>query len=87
MSQPSDTICFCAGVTRASIMDAIAQGATTLRDIQQMTGAGVGSRCKELNPKGVCCHADIREILREALGTAGAKQPGGSCCSGPGCAC
>jgi len=80
----NEMVCYCAGVTRASILEAIANGAATLADIQRMTGAGIGSRCKELNPKGVCCHADIREILQDARGSSSVPQPGGSCCGGSG---
>lgn len=64
MVNPDEIICYCARVTRATIVKAIADGAKTLADIQQMTGAGIGSRCKELNPKGVCCHSDIYAILQ-----------------------
>ena len=31
--------------------------------IQEQTKAGVGGRCKELNPRGRCCHPDIKELL------------------------
>lgn len=86
MIDTDETICYCAGVTRVSILEAIANGAKTLEDIQRMTGAGMGSRCKELNPKGVCCHADILEILQKALGVQRGREPGGSCC-GPGHSC
>lgn len=87
MSPPDDMICYCGGVTRASILEAIMNGATTLADIQRMTGAGIGSRCKELNPKGVCCHADILKILQDVRVASSVSQPGGSCCGGSGCAC
>lgn len=87
MSQSDETVCYCAGVTRGAIVEAIADGAATLADIQQMTGAGIGSRCKELNPKGVCCHADIREILRTESDGSDVSLPGDSCCGAPGCAC
>jgi len=59
-------------------MDAIRRGAKTLKDIQQATGAGVGSRCQELNPKAVCCHGDILAILKEVL--ASQSHSTGCCC-------
>lgn len=74
-----DTVCYCAGVTRGAIVDAIRAGARTLQDVQLTTGAGIGSRCKDVNPKGVCCHADIRAIIERELGQ-GAEPACGSCC-------
>ncbi|NLP06051.1 hypothetical protein GX411_08900 [Candidatus Fermentibacteria bacterium] len=77
MSGPDDIICYCGKVTRGAILNAISSGARTLEDIQRMTGAGVGSRCRELNPRGVCCHADILGILDE---TAESGARGSDCC-------
>ncbi|PKQ19546.1 MAG: NAD(P)H-nitrite reductase [Actinobacteria bacterium HGW-Actinobacteria-6] len=88
MVDPNETVCYCAGVARASIVDAIADGAKTLTDIQQMTGAGIGSRCKELNPKGACCHSDIRAILQVESGPQDEPSCGCSCgCGEPGSTC
>lgn len=77
MSGPDDIVCYCGSVTRGAILSAISRGAMTLEDVQRMTGAGVGSRCRELNPTGLCCHADILGILEETVGTGG---DGRSCC-------
>jgi len=71
-------VCYCGSVRRSAIVDAIRRGAKTLKDIQQATGAGVGSRCQELNPKGVCCHGDILAILKEVLGSQSSSS--GCCC-------
>jgi len=65
----TDLVCYCGGVDRATIVAAIRHGASSLKDVQRMTGAGVGSRCKELNPKGVCCHSDIRAIIEAERGS------------------
>ena len=81
MSTQSDPlICYCGQVTRGRIVAAIRAGATTLKQIQETTGAGVGDRCKELNPKGTCCIPDIVAILKEETG---AKQA--DICSCPHC--
>jgi bacterioferritin-associated ferredoxin len=80
LNNSNETVCFCAGVSRATIVDAIRHGAATLKDIQQKVGAGIGSRCNELNPKGVCCHADILAILEAELGPRGGTSAGCSCC-------
>jgi len=73
-----EMVCYCGSVRRSAIMDAVRRGAKTLKDIQQATGAGVGSRCQELNPKGVCCHPDILAILKEVLGSQ--SDSSGCCC-------
>jgi bacterioferritin-associated ferredoxin len=61
-------VCCCGKVSRTRIVKAIRAGATTLKQIQKATGAGVGKRCKELNPKGVCCIPDILAMLKEETG-------------------
>jgi NAD(P)H-nitrite reductase large subunit len=70
-------ICYCGNVSREQIVRAIRGGAKSLEQIQKATGAGVGKRCKELNPKGICCIPDIVEVLRAETGTQ----------SGDGCSC
>ncbi len=78
MSTQSDPlVCYCGKVTRGRIVAAIRSGATTLKQIQETTGAGVGDRCKELNPKGTCCIPDILVILKEETGM---KEPDGCTC-------
>ena len=80
MANSDEMVCYCGGVRRSTIVDAIRRGAKTLKDIQQTTGAGLGSRCQELNPKGVCCHPDILAILKAVLGSQGGSN-GCCCCS------
>ena len=65
MNQESEEkmICYCKKVGKKEIEVAIENGASSLADVQRLTGAGTGSRCKELNPKGVCCHRDILELF------------------------
>jgi len=73
-----DIICFCKGVSEATISHAIRDGAHTLKDIQKVTGACTGNRCKELNPKGRCCSSDIISLLQRVTGTK--VQENGCCC-------
>ena len=47
-----EVICYCAGVTKAQILEALDHGARHLADIKQMTGACTIGRCKELSPTG-----------------------------------
>ncbi len=73
-----EMICYCIGVTRSRIVQAVRNGAHTLKAIQESTGACTGNRCKELNPRGRCCSVDIIEIIRQETGTG----PKGDCCCG-----
>ena len=62
---PADElICYCSSVTKKQVVLAIKNGANSINEIQRTTGAGVGGRCKELNPLGRCCHPDLAELLR-----------------------
>ncbi len=62
--EPSETlVCFCSQVDKGIVVSAIQNGASDVKTIQEQTKAGVGGRCKELNPRGRCCHPDIKELL------------------------
>jgi len=56
-------ICFCSRMDKATVVATIQKGANDVKVIQEQTKAGVGGRCKELNPRGRCCHPDIKELL------------------------
>lgn len=60
----SKTICYCNNVSEATIIHAIKNGANSLIDIQEVTGACTGNRCKELNPSGKCCSSDIIRLIK-----------------------
>ena len=47
-----EMVCYCAGVTKAQILEALDNGARNLNDIKQMPGACTIGRCKELSPTG-----------------------------------
>ena len=57
------TICYCKNTTEETIKEAIANGAKTLKEIQENTGACTGNQCKELNPSGKCCSVEINMML------------------------
>ncbi|MFA5433260.1 MAG: (2Fe-2S)-binding protein [Candidatus Paceibacterota bacterium] len=71
------TICYCKNIPEETVLNAILNGAKTLKDIKEMTGACTGNQCKELNPSGKCCSGDINTLLNN---TDTAK--GCSCCCG-----
>lgn len=78
-----EIICYCMNVRRSQIVKAIEDGAKSLKDIQHMTKACTGNRCKELNPKGKCCNKDIYAILKKQDVT----DTSSSCCSCRGDCC
>lgn len=62
---PRDTVvCYCKNINKQQILRAITDGAKTLKDIQNITGACTGNQCETLNPSGKCCSSDINELLR-----------------------
>lgn len=61
----SEIICYCSNVNREKILEAIANGAKSLQDIRNMTGACTLGKCKELSPTKKCCSANIIKILNE----------------------
>ena len=65
MGNLNEIICYCKNVSKIEIETAIQNGAKTLKEIQDSTGACTGNQCKELNPKGICCSGDINALLPE----------------------
>jgi bacterioferritin-associated ferredoxin len=59
----NEIICYCKNISKSDIKEAIAKGAKNLKDIQEMTDACTGNRCKELNPKSKCCSEDILKMF------------------------
>ena len=51
MKMKDEIVCYCSNVTKGQIIEAVHNGAETLKDIQQMTGACTVGRCRELSPK------------------------------------
>jgi len=63
----NEIICYCSNVNKQEILNAIKDGAKTLQDIRDITGACTLGRCKEFSPKKKCCSADIIKILNENI--------------------
>ena len=70
-------ICYCKNVPESTIVQAIQDGARTLDDVKNKTGACTGNQCKTLNPKGICCSGDIVEIIERELNV---RLQNKSCC-------
>jgi len=60
-----EIVCYCSNVSKQKIIEAIKDGAKTLQDIRNMTGACTLGKCKELSPKKKCCSSDIIKILNQ----------------------
>lgn len=61
----NEIICYCSNVSMGKILEAIANGAKSLQDIRNMTGACTLGKCKELSPTKKCCSTNIIKILNE----------------------
>ena len=53
------TVCYCMGITNGMVKDAVDSGATTLEEVQEITGAGT-----------VCgaCVDNVRRLVEEFVG-------------------
>ena len=63
----SPTICYCIDVDEATIINAVKNGADTLKKVKEQTKACTGNECKEKNPKGRCCSVEIKQIIKDNI--------------------
>ena len=61
--EDNDLICYCIEVSKGEIVNAIKQGATTLKEIKANTKACTGNECKEKNPNKRCCYKEIKALI------------------------
>jgi NAD(P)H-nitrite reductase large subunit len=59
----NDLICYCVEVDKGTIVSAIHNGATTLKEIKARTGACTGDMCATKNPNRRCCSKEIKQLL------------------------
>lgn len=60
-----EMVCYCQGVTKSQLRQAVEMGAYTLALVKTATNAGRCARdCESENPRGRCCAADISELIR-----------------------
>ena len=60
-------VCYCNHVTEQDIIEAIENGALTVKDVIDKTGAMKNSNCAVNNPKGVCCYSDIVYVFNKHM--------------------
>ena len=58
-----EPVCWCSGVSKRTVVDAIRNGARNMNDICHQTDACTQGRCKELSPRGRCCSKEINLLL------------------------
>ncbi|HBA70682.1 MAG: hypothetical protein A2X82_18420 [Geobacteraceae bacterium GWC2_55_20] len=58
-----ETVCWCSGVSKATILEAKRNGARDMDDIRRISGACTVGRCKDLSPRGRCCSMEIKRLL------------------------
>ena len=56
-------VCYCKRVTKKEIIMAINNGARSVEDIREATGACTGNQCRTLNPTGRSCFNDIQAMI------------------------
>ena len=59
-----DLICYCTKVDKKNIVDAIKNGANTLKSIKETTTACTGDECAIVNPNKRCCGKEIKQLLK-----------------------
>ncbi len=68
-------ICYCAGITRDEIRQAVMMGARKEEEVRLITGKTQQGHCQEKHPRGICCkeefHREITTALRELEAMAG----------------
>lgn len=61
--------CYCSKVTEEQVINAVIKdGAKSIKDIINITGAMKNAQCRKNNPLGKCCHKIIQDAI--ALGIA-----------------
>lgn len=60
--------CYCSKVTEEEVLEAVLKhGATTVKEVNALTGAMKDCHCIENNPLGICCHKTIQDGIDKAL--------------------
>jgi bacterioferritin-associated ferredoxin len=60
--------CYCSKVTEEQVINAVIKdGAKTVKDIIEITGAMKNSQCIKNNPLGKCCHEIIQKVIDKGL--------------------
>ncbi|MGL4382112.1 MAG: (2Fe-2S)-binding protein [Bacilli bacterium] len=66
-----EMICYCSNVYKKDIIKALANGASTLLEIKEVTKACTKAQCHLYNPTKQCCSSAILKIINEYNATKG----------------
>ena len=58
-------ICYCAGLTRGEIKDAVRHGCKSVKEVHKYTGKNGSGHCDERNPLGKCCRNVFVKTIEE----------------------
>ena len=61
-------ICYCAGITRDEIRQAVMMGARKEEEVRLITGKTLQGHCREKHPRGICCKEEFHREITAALG-------------------
>ncbi len=60
--------CYCSKITEEQVIDAVLKdGAKSIKDIINITGAMKTAQCRKNNPLGKCCHNIIQEAIDKGI--------------------
>jgi hypothetical protein len=62
-ARSDELVCYCREVPKATIVAAIKRGASSVKEIAEITTACTGGWCEETNPKKRCCCIDLEALL------------------------
>lgn len=63
-AEARELVCHCRQVSKATIVAAIARGASSAEDVAKETTACTGGWCESTNPKGRCCCVEIEALVK-----------------------
>jgi hypothetical protein len=63
MRNRNEIVCYCSGIGKQQIVEAIGNGANTLQKIRDVTSACTKGNCVNMNPKKRCCSKDIIRLI------------------------
>ncbi len=58
-----EILCYCIEVPTQTVIKAIREGYTTLKEIKAETAACTGNECPTKNPSGKCCSKEIKALI------------------------
>lgn len=62
-AEAEQLVCYCRQVPKATIVAAIAKGATSAEEIARDTTACTGAWCEDTNPRGRCCCTELQALI------------------------